>query len=51
MIVVEKFTAEGIFDKWKGRLAGMENMLKIKIKIKIKIDITSPTIDMLVSSI
>jgi hypothetical protein len=42
MIAVEKFTAEGIFDKWKGRLAGMGNMLKRKIKT----DTTSPTIDM-----
>jgi hypothetical protein len=37
MIAVEKFTAEGIFDKWKGRLAAMGNMLKRKIKMDITV--------------
>ena len=32
MIVVEKYTAAGIFDKWKGRLAAMGNMIKKKTR-------------------
>jgi len=42
MIAVEKFTADGIFDKWKGRIAAMGNMLKRKISTES----TSPTMDM-----
>jgi len=32
MIVVEKYTTAGIFDKWKGRLAAMGNMIKKKTR-------------------
>ena len=42
MIAVEKFTADGIFDKWKGRIAAMGNMLKRKVSTES----TSPTMDM-----
>jgi len=41
MIVVEKYTAAGIFDKWKGRLAAMGNMLKKTPNV----DDSSPTMD------
>jgi hypothetical protein len=42
MIAVEKFSADGIFDKWKGRIAAMGNMLKRKVNTES----TSPTMDM-----
>jgi len=42
MIAVEKFTAAGVFDKWKGRLAAMGNQLGFDPSLQI----SSPTLDL-----
>ena len=42
MFVVENFTAAGVFDKWKGRLAAMGNQLGFDPSLQI----SSPTLDL-----